>query len=270
VFPLAGKQFPRTPDELSGSIRDALSEVLTIPKNGSAVVVDAPKFPTVKKMKVDLDGASVRAATPPPPPKPTGKREPGITVSQLEVTARPIKYEASKVNVQLKGSGLEFDFAKDKKGAPILVLTDAEDGNVDLNIDKADIKSLALAAASMAAKEQGVTIKDVEVNLRSEGKRSVAADVRVNAKKMMVSGAVHLKGKLDVDDELNATLSDLECTGEGVVGSIVSKFVQPKIKPYNGRKIPLVTFSLGDVSLRDLKIDAKNGLHVTARFGKNA
>jgi len=270
VFPLAGKKFPENPDELAGSIREALSQVLSIPKNGSAVLVDAPKFPAVKKMKVDLDGASVRAASPPPPPKPSGKREPGISVSQLEVTARPIKYESSKVNVQLKGSGLEFEFAKDKKGAPILVLTDADDGNVDLKIDKADIQSLALAAASAAAKEQGVSIKDVKVNLKSEGKRSVAADVRVDARKLMVSGAVHLKGKLDIDDELNATLSDLECTGEGMVGSVVAKFVQPKIKAYNGRKIPLVAFSLGDVALRDLQIDAKSGLHITARFGNSA
>lgn len=269
MFPLAGKKYPNSADELAGSIREALSEVLSLPKNGSAVVLEAPKYPAVKKMRVDLDGARVHAATPPPPPKPTGKRQPGISVSQLEVTARPIKYETSKVDVQLKGTGLEFEFAKDKKGGPLLVLTDAEDGQVDLRINKADVQSLATAAASAAVKEQGVTIKDVEVNLRSEGKRSVGADVRVNAKKLMVRGVIHIKGKLDVDDELNATLSGLECTGEGVVGSIVAGIVQPKLKPHNGRRIPLVAFSLGEVALRELKIDTKNGLHVTARFGKS-
>ena len=61
-------------------------------------------------------------------------------MSQLEVSGHPIKYEASKIEVQLKGTGLEFEFAKDKKGNPLLVLTDAEDGNVDLKVAKADIK----------------------------------------------------------------------------------------------------------------------------------
>jgi hypothetical protein len=31
--------------------------------------------------------------------------------------------------------------------------------------------------------------------------------------------------------------------------------------------VPLMAFSLGDVALRDLKIDLKKDLHITAAFG---
>jgi hypothetical protein len=41
----------------------------------------------------------------------------------------------------------------------------------------------------------------------------VAADVRIKEKKMMVSGVIRVTAKLNVDDELNATISDLSCTG---------------------------------------------------------
>jgi len=53
-----------------------------------------------------------------------------------------------------------------------------------------------------------------------------------------------------------------------MIGSMVAGFIQPKLKSYNGKKVPLMAFSLGDLALRDLKIDVKNGLHVTAGFGK--
>jgi hypothetical protein len=269
VFPLAGKTFPTTADELEAAIRDALAEVLTLPKPASAVAVDAPKYPEVKKLAVNLDGASVSATEPPPKPKPTGKREPGVRVARLDVSGHPIKYENSKLDMELTAKDVSFEVAKDKKGNPLAVLSDAAEGSVDAKISKADIKAIAMNVGGAAAKQQGVTLQDVDIDLKSTGPRSVAADVRVKAKKMVMSGVLHVKGRLDVDDELNATVSDLSCEGEGVIGSMAAGVVQGFLKKYNGQQVSLLAFSLGDVTLRDLKIDAKNGLHVTAKFGKS-
>jgi hypothetical protein len=122
----------------------------------------------------------------------------------------------------------------------------------------------------MAAKEQGIKIEGLDLTLASAGPRSLAVDARVKAKKMMVSGVIHIKGKVDVDDEMNATVSGLECKGEGMVGTMVAGVVQGKLKPYEGKVFPLMTFSLGDVALRDLKIDVKNTVKVSADFGSNA
>jgi hypothetical protein len=205
------------------------------------VTVDAPKFPSIKRIKVDISDASVSADEPPPKPKPTGKREKGVHVDQLEVVGKPIRYEGSKLELELKAKNVEFDFGKDKGGKPLLVLSGADEGHVDAKIAKADIRALA-----------------------------TAADVRVKAKKMLVSGVLHITGRLDVDDELNATVSGLDCTGEGVIGTVAAAALRAKLKPYDGQQVPLVAFSLGDVALRDLKIDVKSGLHVTARFGSNA
>jgi hypothetical protein len=134
-------------------------------------------------------------------------------------------------------------------------------------MSKEDIASLARAAAEMAAKQQGIKIEGLDLTLTSEGKRSLAADVRVKAKKMMVSGVIHITGRVDVDDEMNATVSNLDCDGEGMIGSMASGLVKSKLKPYEGKTFPLMTFSLGDVALRDLKIDVKTNVQVTAEFG---
>jgi len=266
VFPLAGKDFPENAAELTDAINDALAQVLTL-ANGSAVTADGGKFPSVKKLKINLNNAQVSAAEPPPKPKPTGKREKGITVDQLEVVGKPIKYEQNELELELSASGVSFDFARDKKGQPLLVLTDAKDGHVQARMSKADIEALARAAAEMAAKGQGIKIEGLDLTLTGEGQRSLAADVRVRAKKMMVSGVVRITGRVDIDDEMNATVSKLDAEGEGMIGSMASGLVKSKLKPYEGQTFPLMTFSLGDVALRDLKIDVKNNVQVTADFG---
>jgi len=266
MFPLAGKQFPASADELATSIEEALGDVFELPKN-AGVSLEGGKFPAIKSATIDLDGATVNASKPPPKPIGTGKREPGPRVDKLQLTAEPIKYEQAKLNLRLSATGLKFDFDRDKKGKPLLVLTDAKSGKVDAKISKADIQKVLTEVATVAAKQQGITIQDLELDLKSAGPRSVAADVRVKAKKLMMSGVIHITGKLDIDDELNATLSDLACTGDGMVGGVAAGIVQSKIKPYNGQTIPLMAFSLGDVALRDLKIDVKKDLSVSAAFG---
>jgi hypothetical protein len=268
MFPLAGKTFPTSKEELAKQIRDAMDAVLTLPKKADPVVAEGGSFPSVKKLKINLNGASVSAKEPPPKPKPSGKREPGIEVEQLEVTGHPIQYENRKLELDLKGKGLRFDFGRDKKGQPLLILAEAEEGHVKAKISKADIEALAKEAANFFAQKQGVKVEDVDLTLTSDGPRSVAAEARVKAKKLVMSGVIRIKGKLVVDDELNATVSDLDVDGEGVIGSMVAPMLKKKIQPFNGTKIPLVAFSLGDVALRDLKITVKDSVQVTADFGK--
>jgi len=85
---------------------------------------------------------------------------------------------------------------------------------------------------------------------------------------MVMSGVVTITGKADVDDDLVATLSELSCKGEGVIGTMAAAFLQEKLKKANGKKVPLMTFSLGDVSLRDLTISTGKNIEINARFGK--
>ena len=266
MFPLAGKKFPSSADELTEAITTALADVFTL-RGDDAVELTGGKFPTIKTVTIDLDGASVSAKAPPAKPIGTGKREPGPCVDKLNLSAQPIKYEQTKLNLKLSATGLKFDFDRDKKGNPLLVLTDAKDGKVDARISKNDIETLMTEAATLAAQQQGIKIEDLELDLKKTGPRAVAADVRVTAKKMMMTGVIRITGQLDIDDELNATVSNLDCKGEGIVGSAAAGIVKKKIAAYDGTTVPLMAFSLGDLALRDLKIDLKKDLHVTAAFG---
>lgn len=270
MFPLAGKSFPTSTDELRAAIEAALAEVFSVPADKAVVSTTGGKFPALKTVKVNLDGASVSATEPPPKPLATGRRQPGITVEKLEVSARPVQYEKAKLNLKLSGTGLTFEFGRDEAKRPLLVLSDADHGKVEATISKADIQVLLLAAATLGAKEQGVKIQDLQIDLASDGPRSVAATVRIKAKKLMVSGTIVVTGRLDIDDDLNATVSKLACTGEGIVGSAAAGMIRKQIMPYDGTQVPLMAFSLGDVKLRDLQITVADDVEVTAAFGKKA
>jgi hypothetical protein len=269
VFPLAGKEFPASSDDLAASIESALGDVFSLPKN-SGVTIDGAKFPRLKTVRINLDGATVSAKEPPPKPKPTGKRQPAVRVDKLDISGQPIRYEQAKLNLHVTGSGLAFDFARDKKGRPLLVLAGAQAGKVAATISRKDLQTLLTEAAEVFAKQQGITVQDLDLHLEQRGPRSVAAELRVKAKKLLMSGTILIMGKLDVDDELVATVSELHCTGDGMVGTVAAGIVQKHLRRYDGTAIGLMAFSLGDVALRDLKIKVKDALEVSASFGKGS
>jgi hypothetical protein len=272
MFPLSGKDYPKSAEELRSAINDSLADVFALPREEAAVSVldGGAKYPAIKVLKVDLDDAAVSAGKPPPKPLGAGKRKPGPQVQKLELSARPIRYEKAKLHLQLNASDVKFDFDRDKRGRPLLVLRDARQGKVDIRISKTDLKTLLAEVASVAAQRQGVTVQDMDVALEPAGPRSIAADVRVQARKLLLRGVVNVRGQLDLDEQFNATLSGLTCTGEGVIGSAAAGFIQQKIREFEGWTISLMAFSLGDVSLRDLKIDVRKDVHVTAAFGAKA
>lgn len=269
MFPLSGKDFPRNSEELAKAIRDALAQVLTFRGGSQPVTVAAANYPAIERIAVDLSGAEVSIDRPPPRPKPAGDRRPGITVRELQVVADPIRYQQSNATFHLTGSQMAFDFAHDQQGNAMLVLTDANDGHVDAEIGRAELRSLIMSAASTAARQQGASILDLQLNLQGQGPRSVIADVRVKARKM-VSGTVVIKGRLDIDDDMNATLSGLSCTGEGMIGNLVAGMLQGQLKQLEGKRMALMAFSLGDVAVRDLQISTDDPIRVSAEFGRRS
>jgi hypothetical protein len=269
MFPLAGEDFPTDPEELSTAIEEAIRDVFSLPKTGG-VTIKGDTLGDLKQVTIDLSGAKLTATEPPPKPVGVGKRKPGPNVGRLEILGHPILYEQTKLDLDLSASGLRFDFDRDKRGKPLLVLAAAEEGDVEAKIKRKDLEGLLLSVARVAAKEQGVTIQDLQLELAATGPRSVSADVRVKAKKLLMSSVLNLSGAASVDDELNATLSDLKVSGEGLIGNAAAAFLQKHIKKYDGKQIPLMAFSLGDVTLRDLEIELNGSLQVSAKFGKPA
>jgi len=65
MFPLAGKKFPTSAGELADALTTALAGVFTV-QSGDAVDVTGGKFPSVKTVTINLDGAVVSVNKLPP------------------------------------------------------------------------------------------------------------------------------------------------------------------------------------------------------------
>ena len=268
MFPLVGPEYPKAADELAARIQAGLGELLTLPKGQTVVVIQGGEYPDFENVKVNLTGATVNGAVPPPPPKPKGGRDPGPTAEELHIVGKPIKYQGRGINLELNASGAKFDLAHDDKGRAILVAREADSGNVALDIAAADLQYILKAAATEGAKQKGVSIQDLDVKLTNQGPRTVDVLVRVKAKKMVMSGTVIVKGRVEIDDALVAKISNLSCDGEGMMGNMAAGMIQGTLRSQEGRKFPLTSFSLGGLALKDVQISTANGLSITAEVGK--
>ena len=98
---------------------------------------------------------------------------------------------------------------------------------------------------------------------------SVNARVTVSKKVFLAvaKAVIRCRGRVKIDDALNAHITQLHCEGEGMVGTMVVGLLHNEIKQWEGRQIPLATFSLGSLHLHDVKIRTEAGLRVEAVFG---
>jgi hypothetical protein len=268
MFPLVGPDYPKSGEELATRIQAGLGELLAFPQGKTVVVIQGGRYPQFEKVKVDLTGASIISAAPPPPPKPQGQRDPGPTAAELRIVGKPIRYQGRGINLELNATGAKFDLSHDEKGRALLVAREADGGNVAFDIAAADLQFIVKSAATEAAKQKGVSIQDLDVKLSNQGPRAVDVQVRVKAKKLVMSGTVTVKGRIEIDDALVAKVSNLACEGEGMMGNMAAGMIQGPLRAQEGRRFPLTTFSLGGLSLRDLQISTANGLSITAEVVK--
>jgi hypothetical protein len=143
----------------------------------------------------------------------------------------------------------------------------ASNGHVAISIPAEDLETLAGEIARSEAGKQGVVIEDVLLNLTSRGPRSLGAELRVQARKLFLRTTIRIAGQLDIDDQLVAHLSGLSCNGEGAIGALVCGVLTPHLQRLQTRNFPLLALPLGEVKLRDIRLDADDGIKVTAEFG---
>jgi hypothetical protein len=274
MFQLGGSNYPATREELVSAVTEGLRGLLTLPAGRQVVKIDpsagpgaAGGYPAFDRVVIDLTGSRFAGDKIPPEPKGTGKTQPAGVAGKLEIAGHPLYLRESAVDLALTASAATFNFDRDAAGRPILVLADARDGHATVEIRKQDLDALVMAAVREGAKAQGVQILEAQLALAQIDDRSVAADVRVKAKKLFMTATVNLRGKLGIDENFTARLSDLAISGEGVLGEMASAGIRPHILELNGREFPLSALPLGDVRVRDLRVQTGDVLRVTAAFG---
>jgi hypothetical protein len=272
MFPLATQDVPTDAAMLEEALAASFAEVFAKPPRKPIRIEENGKagYPDLKLVEIDLSGAAIDLANPPERPVPAaGKGRTGPTVESFTIRADPLLLQDSPLKLELKARDVKFNYRRDQFDRPLLMIRAARDGHIQLSIGRDNLERALLHAAQGAAAGHGVAIKDIQIDLEQDRRNpnSVAAHIEVTAKKF-VTAIIHLTGLFEIDEELNAHLAELECRGEGMVGSMVCGFIKPHLARVSDRSFSLMAFSLGDVRLRDLdfKIDDR-ALSLRASFG---
>jgi hypothetical protein len=264
MFPLKTDTLPATAAALEGSLNESLRELFLV--KSDPVTIRESSYPHLEELGVCLDGAQLRGQ-PPSIPSLSSKPMPALEVDSFTIDASGLSIGPAAIDLSLAASTVRLHQARDSEGNVLLLLHNAAKGRIEISASPSDLEALIAEMAKAEAGKHGVTIDSVQLILRSKSSRSLAAEVRLRAKKLFLSASIKITGQLDLDEELNARISGLDCVGDGAIAAVACGVLKPHLQKIDGREFPLMSFPLGEVRLRDVQLAAGERLSVNAEFG---
>ncbi|MEI9894389.1 MAG: hypothetical protein WDN28_11030 [Chthoniobacter sp.] len=260
MLPISGETFPVTAEELAA----ALERGFGAGGIASPTITAEGPYPQLAKLSIDLTGAQL---TRDDRLRSFGGASAGtVTVGHFEMFGEPLYFEKAPVAAWLVGESVQMRIT----GEPLvgsLVLESAVGGKVSVEVTIQALESLLQSVAAEAATKQGIEVKKTKLTLQQEGPRAVSFRAEVTAKVFIMSAALALTGRLEIDDEFNARLSALGLDGDAMVTNLAGSFLRPRLQQLEGRVFPLFAFLPAGLNLRDIQVSVAPALHVQAQFG---
>ena len=264
MFPLHTKSFPTSAPELARLMNESVQRVFIT--TTEPVTIQGGVYPSLESVGIRLDDARL-LPEPTRPPVVSGGRAPALHVQDLHLEGSRIALGPATADLRLHARDVRFDQARDAENGIVLLLQSAASGEVQILADKAELEKAIAALASQEAGKQGVTLEDVSLKFHERGARSLSGEVQVKARKLFFSTVIRIAADLDLDDELNATISGLVCKGDGAIGMLACGVLAPHLQKLDGRTFSLLALPLGDIRLRDVRISSGEMIGVSAEFG---
>lgn len=256
---------PATTPDLLVCLANLLAQAITITPQ---TIAATGEFPALDKLTIDitratpLDHPAAKWSTAP------GETQSEFTVASLQITGRPFGKGAREATIEAAASNCKAQFIKTPDNQLALRLAAAQSGHLKVSVTRANVEAAALAQAAQNARAQGVEIKSVNLTWQTQGDKTLSAQILINAKKGFLPAAnLKVKGQLQIDDSLTATISNLSVDGEGMVGSIGAGLIRPKLMQAEGTKKSLLTLPLDALKITGVQlITTTDTLTIEATF----
>ena len=267
MIPLHRTQFPNSKAELAEAIDQSLRHY--VQKDGPLVTIHARVFPYLDEIAINLDGARFDSKLP-VFTKPVGETKQACEAAAVSVSGRNVSLAGAPFHLQLSARDVVFDQGRDDQGEALLIVRTVRTGQFALSVAQLDLEKAIREIAEREGSAHGISVEETRLSLRARGPRSLAADVRLRARKFLFRTNIDVSGQVDIDDQFNARISNLKCRAEGTVGSLACGALQPHLQRLEGQKFPLMPFPLGEIRLRDVRIAVADTVEITADFGSAA
>ena len=246
-------------------LEQSLRQIVDI--QGDIVAVVEEVFPKLQELRINLDGARLRADAPRPSAI-FGETKEALDVENFELSAKGFRVEEIPLDLWMQADNVQLHQARDRDGKVVLVFHAAHSGSINVSVGKMDLERLILAIAKREAEKQSVVIEDLKLSLNSTGPRAIEGTVQLRARKSFFRGIIRIAARLEVDEKLVGKVSGLTCTGEGAIGNMAAGMLRPHLQSFEGRELNLTMLPLGEISLRDIEIVASEKVEVDAQFGR--
>jgi head-tail adaptor len=233
------------------------------------VTISARVFPYLDEIAINFDGAELDSALP-TLVTPVGETRQACEAASVSIRGRRVSIQGAPLNLQLTANDLVFDQGRDEKGEALLLVRSVRNGHFAVSVTQLDLENAIRQMAEREGAQQGITIEETRVSLRARGARSIAADIRLQARKFLFRANIDISGQVDIDESFNARVSNLKCRGEGTVGSVACGMLEPHLKRLAERRFSLMSLPLGEIKMRDVRISVADTVEVTAEFGTAA
>ena len=264
MIPLHRKQFPSSKDELAQALNEALRRFA--PKSNPLVDVRSRVFPYLDEITINLDREQFDSLPPAASPV-VGETKPVFEAAVVTLSARNISVRGVPIDLRMEARDVVFHKGEDANGDAVLVVQKARDGHIVISAAQLHLEEAMARIGGTEARRHGIAIEQVRLAMRARGRRSLAADIRVQARKLLFRASIEIYGQLDIDDDFVAKISQLKCKSDGAIGSMACSALEPYLQQLNGKTFSLKSLPLGEIQLHDIHIAVADTVELTIDFG---
>ena len=264
MIPLFRKLFPSHKVDLVEALDETLHRF--VEKPGPIVDLRSRVFPYVDEIAVNLDGGIVDLSSP-ALAKAEGETGRAFETHLVNVTGRRVSVGGVPLDLKLEMRDSIFDWGYDAQGDAVLILNKVRDGQLVISAVVLQLEEAIARIVGAKARLYGIELERVRLSMRARGRRSLAADIYVQAKKFFARAKIDVYAQLDISNDFVVKISQLKCKGDGKLGSFVCNTLQRAFDRVLAQSFSLKSIPLGETRLRDIHVAVADTVEITIDFG---
>src|SRR5205823_2806162 len=160
-------------------------------------------------LRINLDGAKLDSPSP-PLAKVEGGTALAFETAVVNVRGRNISVRGVLLNLRMEMRDVVFHKGADANGDAVLVIHRAREGQLVVSAGQLDLEEAIARLGGEKARLWGVDLEQVRLAMRARSRRSLAADIKVQAKKFFARANIDVYAQLDISNEFVVKVSEFK------------------------------------------------------------